>query len=142
MLFIILLIPILMFLIIFIQILMNLALGEKRRNYDTIKTINERAKDEPQDSKGSDNPVLPVVQVKQEVQEEKQSESVCDEEYETVTVTIDKIPYDCRRTLCFDCEHCCSPKIGIKECSRSTQKIVWNPVSKRGYCINREENED
>lgn len=142
MLFIILSIPTLMFLIIFIQILMNLALSEKRSNYDATKANNERAKDEPQDSEGSPDPVLSAVQVQQEVQEEKQSERVYNGEYHTVTVSINEIPYNCRHRLCFDCEYCYSPKLGIKECSRRTQKIVWNPVSKRGYCINREENED
>lgn len=142
MLFAILSIPIIMLLIIFIQISMNLALSEKRSNHDATKTNDERAKDEPQDSESRSDTVFPAVQSKQEVQEEKQSERIYNGEYKTVTVSIDEIPYDCRHTLCFDCEYCYCPKLGIKECSRRTQKIVWNPVSKRGYCINREENED
>lgn len=142
MLFVVLSIPILMFLFLFIQILMNLALREKRSKYDSIKANDERAKDEPQDSESRPNPVLTDVQVKQEVQEEKQSERVYNGEYHTVTVSLDKIPYECRHLICFDCEYCYSPRLRIKECSRSTQKIVWNPSSKKGYCLNREENED
>lgn len=134
MLFAILLIPIPLFVFIFVQII--------RRDHDTIKENYERAKDEPQDSEGSPESVLSTVQVKQEIQEKIQRESVCGEEFKTVTVTIDKIPYECRHTLCFDCEYCCSTKPYIKECSRSTQKIVWNPTTNKGYCINREENED
>ena len=142
MLFIILSIPIIMLVIIFIQISMNLALSEKRSNHDTTKETDGRAKYEQKDSKSRSDFVLPAVQVKQEVQKKMERESVCDEEIKTVTVSIDKIPYECRHTLCFDCEYCYGPKLGIKECSRRTQKIVWNPVSKRGYCLNREENED
>lgn len=113
-----------------------------RGNYDTVKTNDEGAKNGSKGCKSRSDLVLPTVQVRQEIQEEVQQKRTYNGEYKTVTVTIDKIPYNCRHTLCFDCEYCCSDKPYIKECSRSTQKIVWNPVSKKGYCLNREENED
>ena len=134
MLFVILLIPIMMFVLAFIKII--------RSDNDTIKENNDRAKDEPQESEGNPNIVLSTVQGEQEIHEKIQGESIRDEENKTVTVTIDKIPYECRHTLCFDCEYCYCTKPYIKECARNTQKIVWNPTTNKGYCLNREENED
>lgn len=134
MLFVILLIAMTIFIVIFIEII--------RSDNDTTKENNDRAKDEPQESEGSLNIVFPTVQGEHEIKEKECQEKTYNGEYKTVTVTIDKIPYECRHTLCFDCEHCYSTKPYIKECSRSTQKIVWNPTTNKGYCINREENDD
>ena len=57
-------------------------------------------------------------------------------------VTIDKVPYEDRHLMCFDCEYCYISAPYHKECSRKEQKIEYDHDLHKGYCYNRVENED
>ena len=59
-----------------------------------------------------------------------------------MTVTIDKIPYEYRHSICFDCEYCYCSAPYHKECMRKTQSIEYNSETHKGFCQNRVENDD
>ena len=58
-------------------------------------------------------------------------------------VTIDKIPYEFRHSICFDCEYCYGSVPYQKECGREElAKIEFNSETNEGWCYDRVENED